>query len=232
MQRVDWNDHTDQTLTSADTHTDLSGHKRPTSLRQHHRRGLDGAKGDRGDLGPPGKVGPSGPPGLKGDVGASGHSGAKGDKGKWSGGVGISDFATNRHSPRFRSPRRRSPPVHRLGQSGKVHQLARVKMTYMDARRHCRGLGGEIAAPRSASDNEVLRQIVPAGEFAYIGVDDMESEGTFTYSSGGPLGYNNWSYWEPDNSGGDEDCAIIVANGKWNDVLCTREFHFVCELPL
>nr|BAD98919.1 mannose-binding lectin [Lethenteron camtschaticum] len=196
-------------------------------------KGLDGAKGVRGDLGPPGKAGPPGPPGLKGDVGASGHSGAKGDKGD----ACVCDGAEKQLAALQKQVDRLKSifAVAASKESGKVHQLARAKLTYADARRHCRGLGGELAAPRSASDNEALRLVVPAGEYAYIGVDDTGREGTFTYAAGGggPLGYNNWNAGEPNNAGGDEDCAVIVANGgKWNDVRCSRECHFVCELPL
>ncbi|XP_078740798.1 mannose-binding protein A-like [Lampetra fluviatilis] len=197
-------------------------------------KGLDGAKGDRGDVGPPGKAGPHGPPGLKGDVGASGHSGAKGDKGD----ACVCDGAEKQLAALQKQVDRLKSifAVAASKESGKVHQLARAKLTYADARRHCRGLGGELAAPRSASDNEALRLVVPAGDYAYIGVDDTGSEGTFTYAGaggGGPLGYNNWNTGEPNNAGGDEDCAIIVADGgKWNDIRCSRLCHFVCELPL
>jgi hypothetical protein len=37
---------------------------------------------------------------------------------------------------------------------------------------------------------------------------------------------------EPNNAGGDEDCAEIVnAAGQWNDDECDDSLRFVCELP-
>ncbi|XP_078740800.1 collectin-11-like, partial [Lampetra fluviatilis] len=172
-------------------------------------------------------------PGLKGDVGASGHSGAKGDKGDSC----VCDGAEKQLAALQKQVNSLKTifGVAASEESGKVYQLVRAKLPYADARRHCRGFGGDLAAPRSASDNDAVRLIMHGGEYAYIGVNDAESEGTFVYSGGGggPLGYANWIAGEPNNSGGDEDCAVIVANGgKWNDILCTRLCHFVCELPL
>nr|XP_032800424.1 mannose-binding protein C-like [Petromyzon marinus] len=208
-------------------------------------KGLDGAKGDRGDLGPPGKAEPQGPPGPKGDVGASGHSGAKGDKGD----TCACDVAEKQLTALQKQVDSLKAifAVTASKDSGKVYRLAPPKLPYAAARRHCRGLGGELATPRSAADNESLSLSIPAGEVAYVGVDDAEREGHFAYAAtaaggggggGGPLPvtYTNWKQGEPNNAGGDEDCVVVGAaganGGKWNDVPCTRLYHFVCEMPL
>lgn len=57
----------------------------------------------------------------------------------------------------------------------------------------------------------------------WIGLNDEETEGTFVWCSGEPLGYSNWRAGEPNNSGGAENCVEIVlvhevTLGQWNDL--------------
>ena len=39
----------------------------------------------------------------------------------------------------------------------------------------------------------------------------------------------SWDANEPNNSGGNEDCAVQNSNGRWNDENCTNAYAFSCE---
>uniref|UniRef100_A0A8C1CPE9 C-type lectin domain-containing protein n=1 Tax=Cyprinus carpio carpio TaxID=630221 RepID=A0A8C1CPE9_CYPCA len=43
--------------------------------------------------------------------------------------------------------------------------------------------------------------------------------------------FRDWDTGEPNNWGGNENCAVVKLNaqGKWNDISCTSQYPFVCH---
>lgn len=88
--------------------------------------------------------------------------------------------------------------------------------------------GGYLATIDSAEENafifDSLRDdVTDIG--AYIGLNDLDSEGDFVWASGDPLIYENWAPGEPNNAG-DEDLVEMVfqylgSDGRWNDTSTT-----------
>eukprot|EP00966_Prymnesium_polylepis_P204556 4738729-Prymnesium_polylepis.1 len=61
-------------------------------------------------------------------------------------------------------------------------------MPYARARAHCQALGGDLASIHSAAENEEAHRLTE-GRTAYIGLNDIDSEGTWAWSgmaSGAP----------------------------------------------
>lgn len=83
----------------------------------------------------------------------------------------------------------------------------------------------------------------------WIGLRDIEVEGSFTWVNGKKLALNN-SFWlsgnttnplpQYNNNGMDEDCVAIIPQKNdtkpywhynWDDIVCTHQRHFICEIP-
>ena len=64
---------------------------------------------------------------------------------------------------------------------------------------------------------------------AWIGFTDTTTEGTFAWSNPESKKYTNWNNNEPNDSGGNEDCAALHKSGVWNDISCSQERTFICE---
>ena len=75
------------------------------------------------------------------------------------------------------------------------------KKTYLEALYTCKALGGKLFEPRSKEENDGVVDLVKSKvsksyrqQFKiWIGVNDINTEGKFVYSSNGqPVDYTNW----------------------------------------
>jgi len=65
----------------------------------------------------------------------------------------------------------------------------------------------------------------------WFGLNDRDSEGTFTWEDGSSSTYTNWRSGEPNDSNSNEDCAQLNrwTDGTWNDEPCSSSFYYICE---
>ncbi|XP_071986213.1 mannose-binding protein C-like isoform X2 [Engystomops pustulosus] len=195
------------------------------------RDGRDGINGFKGDPGPPGE---SGTPGVRGITGPPGKLGPKGNPGP----PGLSSLAGPQGPP--------GPPGQK-GEKGeravvvKYSTFTRVSgdkiytskgevANYQDAKAACNNAGGQLPSPRNEKENKVLKEfykIKNSRSFLYM--NDMKTEGTFTYPNGDPISYANWNSGEPNDADKAEDCVEIREDGKWNDAGCSKSLLVICE---
>ncbi|KAG5194737.1 hypothetical protein JEQ12_013013 [Ovis aries] len=214
----------------------MQGSPGPTGLKEERGApGEPGAPGSAGAAGPAGAIGPQGPsgargpPGLKGDRGSPGEKGAKGES-------GLAEVNALRqrvtilegHLRRFQNAFSQYkkvvlfPDGQAVGE--KIFKMAGVVKSYSDAQQLCTEAKGQLASPRSAAENEAVTQLARAHkENAYLSMNDISTEGRFTYPTGEILVYSNWASGEPNNSndGQPEHCVEIYPEGKWNDIPCS-----------
>ncbi|XP_072182107.1 perlucin-like protein [Diadema setosum] len=110
-------------------------------------------------------------------------------------------------------------------------------VTWTAARDSCVQLGGYLAAIQTPEEMTSVREYVTSkygtfvGPWVWIGLNDRDSEGTFTWIDFGgalPLSSSLWNPGEPNNAY-NEDC--IVANGNaLNDAPCGWSYPYLCEL--
>ena len=63
-----------------------------------------------------------------------------------------------------------------------------------------------------------------AGNYVWIGLNDIAEEGTFVWTDGSPNTYAKFTDGEPDNYLNSEDCVVIskISSGDYGDGPCGR----------
>ncbi|KAJ8023546.1 Alpha-N-acetylgalactosamine-specific lectin [Holothuria leucospilota] len=65
----------------------------------------------------------------------------------------------------------------------------------------------------------------------WIGFHDTVHEGNFQWVGHEAVDYTNWRQGEPNDTGGNEDCAALFTQKNiWNDVPCRNTFTFICKM--
>ncbi|XP_044131110.1 pulmonary surfactant-associated protein A-like isoform X2 [Bufo gargarizans] len=167
------------------------------------RDGRDGINGLKGDTGPPGVVGA---PAMRGSTGPPGKQGPKGD-------LGLTALLFARGAI--------------AGE--KIFVTSGKQLTYDETKAICLKAGGQLATPRNSEENNAILNIAQNYNlFPFLGITDIQTEGTFRYSDGNSITYSNWNIREP-NQKGEEDCVEMQLDGKWNDRRCEEKRLNVCE---
>ncbi|XP_053548859.1 pulmonary surfactant-associated protein D-like [Bombina bombina] len=201
--------------------------------------GKDGSKGKPGDIGSEGPVGLqgiSGPPGSKGETGPQGGKGEIGD----SGAAELTDlslrlFLLERRLNRLQTMKdiqKKALLFARGSSAGDTLFVTNYReySSYYDASFTCITGRGQLASPRSVDENQAVASIISQfSNLAFLGINDIQTEGVFRYPSGEAISYYNWSPNEPNNNNDAEDCTEILANGKWNDCVCYQRHLTICE---
>ena len=109
----------------------------------------------------------------------------------------------------------------------KIHEAK----NYNTAKTQCESDGAYLAVPRSDAENAFIAGLIP-DEKIWIGVNDIDEEGTFIAVDGTDVSYTKFPWWQPDNflhkDGLDEDGVLILPNENWNDEKITNQYKFVC----
>ena len=93
---------------------------------------------------------------------------------------------------------------------------------WSEAEERANSLGGHLATIDNAAENtwvlnNVSRFDGNTTRICFIGFNDQLVEGTFQWVDHGTSAYTNWDAGEPNNSGGVEHFAEMLASGKWRD---------------
>lgn len=103
--------------------------------------------------------------------------------------------------------------------------------TWTKARSACQKFGGDLAVPINNKENYAIWKIVKRKGLGhpYIGLVRYRNNKFYTVQ-GAKLPYTNWRSGEPNNYGSGEGCGHMVhTNGKWNDIPCSSNYHYVCQ---
>ena len=69
------------------------------------------------------------------------------------------------------------------------------------------------------------------GEKSWLGLNDIFTEGNFTWADRGEGNFSNWAKSQPNNFN-EEDCVHALAvkyNYEWNDVNCSDCHQYTCQ---
>ncbi|XP_051815205.1 CD209 antigen-like protein A isoform X5 [Acanthochromis polyacanthus] len=112
--------------------------------------------------------------------------------------------------------------------------LSQESGSWNKGREDCRSKGADLVVINSAEEQTFLSTF--ANKPTWIGLNDIQTEGTWMWVDGTPLTLSYWNTNQPDNGGGndqwgEEDCAHIRMddNTLWNDLSCTSSLQWICE---
>lgn len=101
------------------------------------------------------------------------------------------------------------------------------------AKHACAEKGGRLATFGSREEHHALWAAlgppIGAAEGIWFGLSEPQ-EGAWQWQDGTAASFTRWNQGEPNDDGGDEDCAEwILGTGKWNDAPCFASRPYVCE---
>uniref|UniRef100_A0A3B5BG28 C-type lectin domain-containing protein n=1 Tax=Stegastes partitus TaxID=144197 RepID=A0A3B5BG28_9TELE len=111
--------------------------------------------------------------------------------------------------------------------------LSQESGSWDEGRKDCKGQGADLVVINSPEEQTFLSMFKRG--HTWIGLNDKEKEGTWTWVDGTPLTLSYWRNNQPDNGGGhpqlgEEDCAHFRHEiGYWNDISCTTSLQWICE---
>ena len=119
---------------------------------------------------------------------------------------------------------------------GHCYMFFRTPATWAAADGTCKQIGAHLATSTTAAENDVILSLGDAAlEDAWLGASDDQTEGTWLWTTGETVDYDNWRDMEPNDNGMlGEDCMVIEMDnsGTWDDRNCeARMFSYFCERP-
>eukprot|EP00063_Salmo_salar_P029062 XP_014003897.1 PREDICTED: CD209 antigen-like protein A isoform X2 [Salmo salar] len=106
-----------------------------------------------------------------------------------------------------------------------------VEKTWEQSKQDCVRSGADLVIIDSREEQNFINGF--NGMF-WIGLSDIETEGSWKWVDGTPLTIEYWKRGEPNSFGGEEDCAermLIYSNieQSWNDAPCGQLKLGICE---
>ena len=95
-------------------------------------------------------------------------------------------------------------------------------INWEDARLQCATSGYDLATVTSVEENTLMYNTAPANSRCWLGLNDIDNEGTFVWVDGSVSTYRRWNTGEPNDNYSFEDCVEISTNSSWNDFSCTN----------
>ncbi|XP_045183604.2 uncharacterized protein LOC123542037 [Mercenaria mercenaria] len=103
--------------------------------------------------------------------------------------------------------------------------------TWDDGMAKCVQKGSKLVEINDANENQFLatEQRNFGHVESFIGANDVAEEGNWVWSiSGQTMNYSSWFPGNPNNHGGDQDCAVLLGD-RWDDNHCGGPFKYICE---
>ncbi|MEW5849173.1 MAG: DUF4215 domain-containing protein [Myxococcota bacterium] len=121
--------------------------------------------------------------------------------------------------------------------SGECYATFSTARNWAGAFQTCVDLGGHLVVISSLAERQfVLTLRPPNATRMWMGLHDFAYEANTVGSIFMPitreaLTYQAWTTGEPNQYGGNEDCAEFYSGGAWNDQGCSTSSPFACEFP-
>ncbi|XP_067687491.1 macrophage mannose receptor 1-like [Haliotis asinina] len=103
--------------------------------------------------------------------------------------------------------------------------------TWTDAQFACGADGGNLVSINDAFEASFVDLIVAGQGISWIGLNNLEDNGHFTWTDKYPVQMTRWAWKEP-STGPGEGCVLEKWNFMWNNTNCTSSHKYICKIHL
>ncbi|XP_071133352.1 perlucin-like protein [Mytilus edulis] len=110
------------------------------------------------------------------------------------------------------------------------------KMSWFEAERTCRNMGAYLVKVTDSNENSWIKNMITSKKVVeqnyWMGAGDYLKEGDWRWVNDlSKVQYSGWKSGEPNNTGGNEDCAYFYQphGFNWNDAHCSATSGYICE---
>ena len=118
--------------------------------------------------------------------------------------------------------------------NGKWYRVYEEVLSWSNAQAKCREIGGQLVViPNLETQNFVVNLL--QGQESWLGATDQAQEGTWIWSDGSKMTFQNFAKGNPDNAESKEHFLTIWKDGRWNDIFDvgfrSNISRYICEWP-
>lgn len=127
-------------------------------------------------------------------------------------------------------------PLHWTEHEGSCYWFSESEKSWPEADKYCRLENSHLVVVNSLEEQNFLQNRL-ANVLSWMGLTDQNGPWRWVDGTDFDKGFKNWRPLQPDNwhghmLGGGEDCAHFSYDGRWNDDVCQRHYHWICETEL
>ncbi|XP_012868726.1 PREDICTED: asialoglycoprotein receptor 2 isoform X1 [Dipodomys ordii] len=125
-------------------------------------------------------------------------------------------------------------PVNWVKYGGSCYWFSRAGMNWHEAYAYCQLENAHLVVINSWDEQRfIVEHMSPF--HTWIGLSDIQGPWKWVDGTNYEHNYQHWGMAQPDNWQGHEvgagdDCAVVLANGFWNDKFCAELYHWACEM--
>ncbi|XP_078616305.1 echinoidin-like [Branchiostoma floridae x Branchiostoma japonicum] len=128
-----------------------------------------------------------------------------------------------------------SCPPYWIPWEGACYRFFDHALSWRQAERMCALFASNVVSIHSPEENNFVYGLTAHYVRTWIGLNDINADGEFTWTDGTDENYLNWAPGQPDEAYNGEDCVEFWdkgAEGEWNDLDCGALRPFTCKIPL
>ncbi|XP_050957267.1 CD209 antigen-like [Labeo rohita] len=104
--------------------------------------------------------------------------------------------------------------------------MSSVSKSWSESRQYCKDQGADLVTIKTEVKQHFITSVLNAnGERVWIGLTDINQEGTMQWVDNSSLTQGFWRKDQPDDYKGNEDCVELVSSVaaliNWNDIPCS-----------